>query len=771
MGRTRVLRTRLIVIASVLALLCVAACNSDEPTQTPTSNEIQPTSPPAVTVELPTPTPPPAPTGTPTPTQTAAPTPTRTPPPAPPRSDGDSSPSEIPTNSPTGSASGQGIEQEFECETDTDIDDSSSEGSAHWYLPARADHIAVLLSDSRVAFAGGTSVSGHDQRPNHRIDIFDPRTETWCSARLSEGHPSLASTVALNDGRLLIVGLAPTTSDEDIIPVGLLFNPLTGHFSEISPPSVSRMLPRLALLDDGRVLSLGGLSTLGADDGPAPTYLAGVEIYDPVADTWTRARSLQEMLAKPRNQGVVAAAQLFDPENYWLLPMPNNRALLFHSGFDDNYIGHNRIEVYDANNDSWNTIQRFAPGSHDIAWNVTLTSQGKLYMFYWHWVEILDITSGEWELNYSPRRLAVGASVTELQDGRLLLVGGKIPVGPYRANTSARVEIFDPETKIWTAGEDLPDSRAHHTATLLQNGDVLLHGGNQLISSSSPSIYPPETMTRLISSQDLERIATDLSATPDPPPFGNTDFPCHLASPPAPLPVVSHVPDGPPDPGEVIGDSNDAMKGLGSVAATVILWHNGGEQQENLMLTYQRYCLTAYVEWETLARFFVRHSAWGGRSPYSIGSDLVLGDEIHSLSYWYEGNSRQTEEFPEFFAGYLRSALAGQRLVDIDWDEWISLSIERDNPFIQWKDVTIETLDGTDVYHLIGTLYRSDGATATTDFWIGVEDSLIRRIYSQGSVLDKYSLSGIRQVYELWEFNRFGEDFNIQPPPEDEIAD
>ena len=698
---------------------------------------------------------------TPVATPTVAPILTRTPPPTPPPADDAESPSEIETNSLSGVGNYNGIEQVFVCENAPDADDSSS---SNWYFVPRADHVAGLLGDGRVVFAGGTSVSGHDLWPNRGIDIFDPRTETWCSARLAEGHPRFASAVVLEDGRILIVGIEPTTDIEDPNAVGILFDPVTGRFSEIAPPGVTRKRPKLAPLDDGRVVSLGGVSAIGSEEDSDPTFLTDVEIYDPAVDMWTGARSLSEMLAKPRNLTALSSAQLFDPENYSLLPMGNNRVLLFHSGYDDNFIGHNRIEIYDANNDSWNIIEEFAPGSGDPAWNLTLTSQDKLYMFYWHWVEIFDLTSGEWELNYSPRILPEGASVTELQDGRLLLAGGKIPARRYGANTTARVEIFDPKTKIWTAGTELPESRAYHTATLLQNGDVLLYGGNLLTFLTLPSIYPPDTMTRLISSQDLERIATDLSATPEPPPFGNTDFPCQQASPPALLPVVPQVPDGPPDPGEVIGDSNDAMKALGSVAATVTLWHNGGEQQENLMLTYQRYCFTAYVEWETPDWFFVRHSAWEGRGPYSIGSDVVLGGEIHSLSYWYEGSSRETEEFPEFFAGYLRSALADQQLADLDWEEWITLAIERGNPDIRWKDVAIESLDGTDVYHLIGTLERPDGATVTTNFWIGVEDSFIRRIYSQGSVLDRYSLSGIRQVYELWEFNGFSQEFGIQAP-------
>lgn len=91
-------------------------------------------------------------------------------------------------------------------------------------------------------------------------------------------------------------------------------------------------------------------------------------------------------------------------------------------------------------------------------------------------------------------------TMTRLQDGRYLLVGGvnatNIP------QTSC--EIFDPLTNTFTATASMSVVRAHHTATLLSDGRVLIAGGirNMLtatlaVTSSTPTttIYNPVTNT------------------------------------------------------------------------------------------------------------------------------------------------------------------------------------------------------------------------------------------------------------------------------------
>lgn len=69
-------------------------------------------------------------------------------------------------------------------------------------------------------------------------------------------------------------------------------------------------------------------------------------------------------------------------------------------------------------------------------------------------------------------------TATLLPDGRVLICGG-IYDSPSAAPTAATAsaEIYDPSTGTWSLTAPLQTGRWDHTATLLQNGTVLVTGG------------------------------------------------------------------------------------------------------------------------------------------------------------------------------------------------------------------------------------------------------------------------------------------------------
>jgi hypothetical protein len=64
-------------------------------------------------------------------------------------------------------------------------------------------------------------------------------------------------------------------------------------------------------------------------------------------------------------------------------------------------------------------------------------------------------------------------TATLLNNGKVLVVGGFNQTGAALAST----EIYDPATGLWTAGPALATARGDHTATLLASGRVLIAGG------------------------------------------------------------------------------------------------------------------------------------------------------------------------------------------------------------------------------------------------------------------------------------------------------
>ena len=90
-------------------------------------------------------------------------------------------------------------------------------------------------------------------------------------------------------------------------------------------------------------------------------------------------------------------------------------------------------------------------------------------------------------------------TTTLLPDGKVLIAGGE---SSYSAatNAGASAELYDPITRTFVATGSMTTPRATHTATLLPNGKVLIAGGGAEISGAaygpaSAELYDPATGT------------------------------------------------------------------------------------------------------------------------------------------------------------------------------------------------------------------------------------------------------------------------------------
>ena len=79
-----------------------------------------------------------------------------------------------------------------------------------------------------------------------------------------------------------------------------------------------------------------------------------------------------------------------------------------------------------------------------------------------------------------------GFTATLLKNGKVLVTGGG---GPYTIQASA--ELYDPATGTFTATGSMNNRRAGHTATLLNNGTVLVAGG---YNDQNGDIYDPDSL-------------------------------------------------------------------------------------------------------------------------------------------------------------------------------------------------------------------------------------------------------------------------------------
>jgi hypothetical protein len=142
-------------------------------------------------------------------------------------------------------------------------------------LATRRIAIGALLNDGRVLVVGGDP----DWAPEPAAEVYDPATGTWSATgpMVSPHTPHTATTLV--DGRVLVVG------DELHRPE--LYDPASNTWSAAASLQTPRARHAAARLADGRVLVAGGFA-----DRFSPDALASAEIYDPAANTWTRAADL-----------------------------------------------------------------------------------------------------------------------------------------------------------------------------------------------------------------------------------------------------------------------------------------------------------------------------------------------------------------------------------------------------------------------------------------------------------------------------------------------
>jgi hypothetical protein len=82
-----------------------------------------------------------------------------------------------------------------------------------------------------------------------------------------------------------------------------------------------------------------------------------------------------------------------------------------------------------------------------------------------------------------------GHTETRLSDGKVLVTGG---LAAKNVDLSS-AEWFDPADGTFTTAGNMELQRIEHRATLLDNGDVLITGGNNL-EGAVPGVIPVRTL-------------------------------------------------------------------------------------------------------------------------------------------------------------------------------------------------------------------------------------------------------------------------------------
>ena len=730
-------RAVLVLLATVVVVCLIAACGNEEPTPSTGERRVRQATP-ATTVITATPSP--AATQSPTPTSTSIPVATLTPVPA-----------VSATSTPYPPSDGQSEDLTFLSQPPCPPPDSPDISVDHVPL-LRYGHISSTLSDGRVVLGGGiqglAEVFEYRGGLHRTIDIYHPVLDEWCNLIVPERSRLRASVVALDGGALLFVGLDGDSPWRNRTTYAMIFDPYTLSFEEITPPIALRSVPTLALLSDGRVLSVGGLQERPVDETEGSEFSTDVEIFDPETGTWEKRRSIGAEPAATFGEYL----RIFSEP--WLLPTSDGNAIMVREGDVGDQEDISVIELYDVLDDTWTTVEEVNNYSYSPE-SAYLGSDNRLYIFYDYSVDVLDLNTRSWTYSYSPRLLPLSGEITELLDGRLMLSGGTDRSLRYRTYPSGRTEIFDPSSMAWARGPELNEPRLGHSTTLLSDGSVLVLGG--LGHSVDSSETPPGNTAEIISAEELSAIGTD----PQPEMLGPmvSPWPRCIAIPGFERPPASDSQLGeiPTSPRDLRDMSEKAMDDVSSYiyefmatqfvvnkfagspfkGSECMLWHSEYEDSEN----HRTWIMTA----ENRLDVFVESV---------IKSDGTLFERDFSNGNWREVIYRGWE--------VRRWSDVDQTLHSTAWED-ITLE-ELTESSIEGIDV----LDGEDVYRL--EVYQElSGREYQITYWIGIHDSLLRLVYAQSYIENVGGLQAGEII--IVRFHSFNQDFNIQPPPDDQIAD
>lgn len=359
--------------------------------------------------------------------------------------------------------------------------------------PFRLPKIAKVLALSIIAvFSGAGTYALTNGSP-----IFDTSPST-------PGLPKLASS---NSGSNLLADLA------SIVPsIAIKMSTAEGDTA--------------TLLDDGRVLVIG--------DFASPQNWSGAELYDPRKDSWSSTAYLADkrrwhaasvlpsgdVIATgglQRDGSILHTAELFDPHtNMWqsIAAMHFPRAyhtatvladgrLLIVGGVGDNLRALSTAEIYDHDTKVWNIID--APDKPRILHAASLMHDGRVlvsggadavtrFTSPYQGAEIYSPTTNTWAPGAEMSANRSGHSSTLLQDGRILIVGGK-----DEKSNLASAELYDPDSNDWEEAGIITSARADHGASLMSDGRVIIGGGITQIGDVSKiaEIYDPRVDTWL----------------------------------------------------------------------------------------------------------------------------------------------------------------------------------------------------------------------------------------------------------------------------------
>jgi N-acetylneuraminic acid mutarotase len=367
---------------------------------------------------------------------------------------------------------------------------------------ARSRHSATLLPGGKVLIAGGDNGS----TSLDSTELYDPATATWIPGVSLGSTRKNHTATRLVDGRVLITG---GSGDGVYHATAELYDSSSGYQPawqpQINPPASALMLGASVSLTGSQFRGLSGAANGTTQDSPTNfpvAQLYGVESGCTVALTttaWTdTSYGSAAFLGVPAGTAILTMSVNGIPAAV-LTQVSKSPAAISFSGLSQAWDGTAKsvtatttplgltLTMTYTGTAGTNYPTKTAPptevGSYTVAASINDPN------FYGSATATLVISN---IAGFTTGSVMSGArtnhTATLLNNGKILLAGGQT------SGILASSEIYDPATGTSTPTGTMKAARCSHTATLLPNGKVLVAGGTGAGSTpSTAELYDPAT--------------------------------------------------------------------------------------------------------------------------------------------------------------------------------------------------------------------------------------------------------------------------------------
>lgn len=295
----------------------------------------------------------------------------------------------------------------------------------------RTGHTVTLLKTGQVLVTGG---SAYEITCYASAELYDPATGEWAATGNMTQPRCLHSATLLPNGNVLVAGGVSslydsnTQSDTDTVTTAEIYNPATHTWTVTGGLNASRANAATTLLQNGKVLTVGGYNKTG--QSTSNTYLTSAELYDPTTGKWSLTTSIPVVSFKSTTPATLVNGDVLisDAAQFYAASTATWTA----TGALPTVAGPPHIA---APLDTGNVLATDIPCKPTKLYPCSATT-AHAYLY--------DSSTNTWSVTGSMNNARSSHTMTVLTNGQLLVAGGFVhPVPGYLTPLSA-AELYTP---------------------------------------------------------------------------------------------------------------------------------------------------------------------------------------------------------------------------------------------------------------------------------------------------------------------------------------